>query len=241
MSRAIDSTYTPFKYSTTYKGQMLDMKDDSNFHIETTRHKTAKKTGYEEANQIWASGWSNLKEGGCDICVVEESRWPRRKLGGGIRVDGAGEEASERARGEEPSLCRRRDEESKRKTWVLTLEMSTSSSEAETLRRNRILSSKLYFDVPPSKAPVIYSPSYDIAFMGFEKFLIEFCVAGWEARFWKVYPYCSCLPTEPRSGLSFVGSVAVAPASAVVAWQCLYFVLESAVGATAVVPSEWLS
>uniref|UniRef100_A0A7C9DFG1 histone deacetylase n=1 Tax=Opuntia streptacantha TaxID=393608 RepID=A0A7C9DFG1_OPUST len=47
--------------------------------------------------------------------------------------------------------------------------MSTSSSEAETLRRNRILSSKLYFDVPPSKAPVMYSPSYDIAFMGIEK------------------------------------------------------------------------
>lgn len=47
--------------------------------------------------------------------------------------------------------------------------MSTPSSEAGTLR-NRILSSKLYFDVPPnSKVPVIYSPSYDIAFMGIEK------------------------------------------------------------------------
>ena len=51
-SRAIDSAYTPFKYSPTYKGQVLDMKDDSNFHRETTHHKTAKKTGYEEANQI---------------------------------------------------------------------------------------------------------------------------------------------------------------------------------------------
>lgn len=49
------------------------------------------------------------------------------------------------------------------------MSLSSASSEAETLRRNRILSSKLYFDVPPSKAPVIYTPSYDIAFMGFEK------------------------------------------------------------------------
>lgn len=36
-------------------------------------------------------------------------------------------------------------------------------------RSNRILSSKLYFDVPPSKVPVIYSSSYDIAFLGMEK------------------------------------------------------------------------
>ncbi|KAL8537390.1 hypothetical protein ACS0TY_012510 [Phlomoides rotata] len=35
--------------------------------------------------------------------------------------------------------------------------------------RNRILSSKLYFDVPSSKVPVIYSSSYDIAFLGIEK------------------------------------------------------------------------
>ncbi|KAI4377660.1 hypothetical protein MLD38_015251 [Melastoma candidum] len=37
------------------------------------------------------------------------------------------------------------------------------------LRTTRILSSKLYFDVPPSKAPVVYSPSYNIAFLGIEK------------------------------------------------------------------------
>lgn len=61
-SRAIDSAYTPFKYSTTYKGQMLDMKDDFNFHIETTHHKTAKKTGYEEANKI------------CEPSTMEEIR-----------------------------------------------------------------------------------------------------------------------------------------------------------------------
>lgn len=43
------------------------------------------------------------------------------------------------------------------------------SPDAETPRRNRILSSKLYFVVPPSKLPLIYSPSYDIAFLGIEK------------------------------------------------------------------------
>ncbi|KAM0912417.1 hypothetical protein ACQ4PT_012818 [Festuca glaucescens] len=40
---------------------------------------------------------------------------------------------------------------------------------ADALRRNRILSSKLYFDVPGSKAPVVYSAAYDIAFLGIEK------------------------------------------------------------------------
>ncbi|XP_062210663.1 histone deacetylase 2 isoform X2 [Phragmites australis] len=40
---------------------------------------------------------------------------------------------------------------------------------AEPLRRNRILSSKLYLEVPASKAPVVYSPAYDIAFLGIEK------------------------------------------------------------------------
>ncbi|XP_044956358.1 histone deacetylase 2 isoform X3 [Hordeum vulgare subsp. vulgare] len=40
---------------------------------------------------------------------------------------------------------------------------------ADALRRNRILSSKLYFDVPGSKAPVVYSTAYDIAFLGIEK------------------------------------------------------------------------
>ncbi|KMS95576.1 hypothetical protein BVRB_006940 [Beta vulgaris subsp. vulgaris] len=49
--------------------------------------------------------------------------------------------------------------------------MSTSSSPAspEILRRNRILSSKLYFDVPPSKVPLIYSSAYNISFLGMEK------------------------------------------------------------------------
>ncbi|KAL0905948.1 hypothetical protein M5K25_024401 [Dendrobium thyrsiflorum] len=55
--------------------------------------------------------------------------------------------------------------------------MGTSSSHssppsmeaAEELRRNRILSSKLYFNVAPSKVAIIYSPSYDIAFLGIEK------------------------------------------------------------------------
>ncbi|XP_057957857.1 histone deacetylase 2 isoform X8 [Malania oleifera] len=46
---------------------------------------------------------------------------------------------------------------------------STSTTDAESLRRNRILSSKLYFDVPLSKVPLIYAPSYDIAFLGIEK------------------------------------------------------------------------
>ncbi|XP_057467701.1 histone deacetylase 2 [Actinidia eriantha] len=46
---------------------------------------------------------------------------------------------------------------------------TTTTTEAETLRRNRIMSSKLYFDVPLSKVPLIYSPSYDIAFLGIEK------------------------------------------------------------------------
>ncbi|XP_020583632.1 histone deacetylase 2 isoform X2 [Phalaenopsis equestris] len=45
----------------------------------------------------------------------------------------------------------------------------TSREAAEDLRRNRILSSKLYFNVAPSKVAVIYSPSYDIAFLGIEK------------------------------------------------------------------------
>ncbi|XP_021739024.1 histone deacetylase 2-like [Chenopodium quinoa] len=46
--------------------------------------------------------------------------------------------------------------------------MATSSS-PENIRRTRILSSKLYFDVPPSKVPVIYSSVYNIAFFGIEK------------------------------------------------------------------------
>jgi len=39
----------------------------------------------------------------------------------------------------------------------------------EALRRERILNSKLYFDVPLSKVSIIYSSAYDISFMGIEK------------------------------------------------------------------------
>ncbi|XP_043722938.1 histone deacetylase 2 [Telopea speciosissima] len=45
----------------------------------------------------------------------------------------------------------------------------SSSVDSETLRRNRVLSSKLYFDVSLTKVPLIYSSSYDIAFLGMEK------------------------------------------------------------------------
>ncbi|KAF5185940.1 Histone deacetylase [Thalictrum thalictroides] len=47
--------------------------------------------------------------------------------------------------------------------------VSGISSEVETLRIKRVLSSKLYFEVPLSKVPLIYSSSYDIAFFGIEK------------------------------------------------------------------------
>ncbi|KAL7164200.1 hypothetical protein ACSBR2_040171 [Camellia fascicularis] len=45
----------------------------------------------------------------------------------------------------------------------------SSSTNSKTLWRNRILSSKLYFNVPLSKLPLIYSPSYNIQFLGIEK------------------------------------------------------------------------
>ncbi|CAN7101543.1 unnamed protein product [Brassica rapa subsp. narinosa] len=50
-------------------------------------------------------------------------------------------------------------------------EMSSFSMEThpEALRRERILSSKLYFNVPESKVSIIYSSAYDISFMGIEK------------------------------------------------------------------------
>ncbi|OEL30390.1 Histone deacetylase 2 [Dichanthelium oligosanthes] len=48
----------------------------------------------------------------------------------------------------------------------------------EPLRRKRILSSKLYLDVPSSKVPVVYSPAYDISFLGLEK-LHPFDSAKW--------------------------------------------------------------
>ncbi|CAL9125881.1 unnamed protein product [Musa acuminata var. zebrina] len=51
---------------------------------------------------------------------------------------------------------------------------ASSSSAAESLRRDRILPGKLYFDVPPSKVLVIYSSSYDIAFLGIEKMVPTF-------------------------------------------------------------------
>lgn len=46
---------------------------------------------------------------------------------------------------------------------------SSSTSDEENLRRSRILKSKLYLDVPLTRVPVIYSKSYDIAFLGIEK------------------------------------------------------------------------
>ncbi|CAD6336477.1 unnamed protein product [Miscanthus lutarioriparius] len=61
--------------------------------------------------------------------------------------------------------------------------MASSSSPApalagEALRQKRILSSKLYLEVPSSKAPVVYSPAYDISFLGLEK-LHPFDSAKW--------------------------------------------------------------
>ncbi|CAL9231629.1 unnamed protein product [Arabidopsis halleri] len=52
-----------------------------------------------------------------------------------------------------------------------TSEMSSFSmaTHPEALRRERILNSKLYFDVPLSKVSIIYSSAYDISFMGIEK------------------------------------------------------------------------
>ncbi|XP_024021818.1 histone deacetylase 2 isoform X2 [Morus notabilis] len=55
---------------------------------------------------------------------------------------------------------------------------SPSENDAESFRRDRILSTKLYFDVPTSKVPVIYSSTYDIAFLGVEK-LHPFDSAKW--------------------------------------------------------------
>ncbi|XP_010047327.2 histone deacetylase 2 isoform X1 [Eucalyptus grandis] len=46
---------------------------------------------------------------------------------------------------------------------------SPPATGADGARARRILSSKLYSDVPPSKVPLVYSPSYDIAFLGIEK------------------------------------------------------------------------
>ncbi|XP_050219201.1 histone deacetylase 2 isoform X1 [Mercurialis annua] len=46
---------------------------------------------------------------------------------------------------------------------------TSSGADAATLRHNRIVSSKLYFDIPIAKVPLIYSSSYDISFLGIEK------------------------------------------------------------------------
>lgn len=54
-------------------------------------------------------------------------------------------------------------------TPVMRSLQSSTATDTETLRRNRILSSNLYFDVPLSKVPLIYSTSYDISFLGMEK------------------------------------------------------------------------
>ena len=57
-----------------------------------------------------------------------------------------------------------------------TSEISSFSmaTHPEALRRERILNSKLYFDVPLSKVSIIYSSSYDISFMGIEKLWVFF-------------------------------------------------------------------
>lgn len=52
---------------------------------------------------------------------------------------------------------------------VLSVSAMASSTDLEAKRTERIFSSKLYVDVPPSKVPVIYSSSYNISFMGLEK------------------------------------------------------------------------
>ncbi|EEF45794.1 histone deacetylase, putative [Ricinus communis] len=54
--------------------------------------------------------------------------------------------------------------------YIRSRQMSSSTTaDSLTLRRNRIISSKLYFDIPLSKVPIIYSPAYDISFLGIEK------------------------------------------------------------------------
>ncbi|KAI3966414.1 hypothetical protein MKW92_037902 [Papaver armeniacum] len=49
---------------------------------------------------------------------------------------------------------------------------SSSSVDVETLRRNRVLPSKLYFDIPLTMVPLVYSSSYDISFFGIEKLVM---------------------------------------------------------------------
>ncbi|KAL6208011.1 hypothetical protein ACLB2K_018963 [Fragaria x ananassa] len=75
------------------------------------------------------------------------------------------------------SLYRYKLRRSKARSGTMSL-APPSENDAESLRRSRILSSKLYFDVPSSKVPLIYSSSYDIAFLGIEK-LHPFDSAKW--------------------------------------------------------------
>ncbi|KAF3333431.1 histone deacetylase 2 isoform X1 [Carex littledalei] len=46
---------------------------------------------------------------------------------------------------------------------------ASPAGDADNVRRSRILSSKLCFDVPLSKVPLVYSSSYNITFLGIEK------------------------------------------------------------------------
>ncbi|KAF3785798.1 Histone deacetylase 2 [Nymphaea thermarum] len=55
---------------------------------------------------------------------------------------------------------------------------SSSSSRVESLRSERIHSSKLYFDVPPTKVPIIYSKSYRISLLGLERMHLFDCCKG---------------------------------------------------------------
>ncbi|GLJ05220.1 hypothetical protein SUGI_0014030 [Cryptomeria japonica] len=48
-------------------------------------------------------------------------------------------------------------------------ESTMANADQEAKRRERVLSTKLYFDISQSKVPLIYSSSYDISFMGIEK------------------------------------------------------------------------
>ncbi|CAN6457142.1 unnamed protein product [Victoria cruziana] len=59
---------------------------------------------------------------------------------------------------------------------------SSPSSQLESLRNERIHSSKLYFDVPPTKVPIIYSKSYRISLLGFERMHLFDCSKGSRIR-----------------------------------------------------------
>ncbi|KAM1133398.1 hypothetical protein FF1_042644 [Malus domestica] len=59
-----------------------------------------------------------------------------------------------------------------------TMSPASSSGNDADVRRSRVRSSKLYFDIPNSKVPLIYSSAYDISFLGIEK-LHPFDSAKW--------------------------------------------------------------